>query len=174
MTIVEKAEEFARLWHGNIDQRRKYTDEPYIVHPEAVVATIIAIGGDDNMIAAAWLHDVVEDTPVTVAQILEEFGTDVADLVDDLTNVAKPEDGNRAARKALNCEHTAKASARAKTIKLADLIDNVPSIVTHDPEFAKTYVEEKTRQLAVLTEGNIVLYRLAELIIISSAAILGK
>ena len=79
---------------------------------------------DEAMLAAALLHDVVEDTPVTIEEIQEIFGADVASLVDDLTDVSKPEDGNRKFRKALDREHSAQSSARAQTVKLADLISN--------------------------------------------------
>ena len=68
--------------------------------------------------------DVVEDTPVSIKDIEDVFGPRVAALVSDLTDVSKPEDGNRATRKELDRQHTAKASPDAKTVKLADLISN--------------------------------------------------
>jgi len=71
-----------------------------------------------------------------------------------LTDVSKPEDGNRAVRKARDREHTAAAPAEAQTIKLADLISNSRSIMAHDPAFAKTYLEEKRLLLAVMTKGD--------------------
>jgi hypothetical protein len=86
---------------------------------------------------------------------------EVACLVEMLTDVSKPEDGNRATRKAMDREHTANASSQAKTIKLADLIDNTHSIVEHDPDFARVYMREKTRLLQVLSEGDPTLYRKA-------------
>ena len=55
----------------------------------------------------------------------------------------RPEDGNRAKRKAIDRDHVAKASRYGKVIKLADLIDNTRSIVEHDPNFAKVYLKEK-------------------------------
>ena len=67
----------------------------------------------------------------------------MAELVDDLTDVSKPQDGNRATRKELDRQHTAKASPDAKTIKLADLISNSRSIMKDDPNFAKVYMKEK-------------------------------
>jgi (p)ppGpp synthase/HD superfamily hydrolase len=106
------------------------------------------------MVAAAWLHDVVEDTGVTIETIRAEFGTEVAELVGWLTDVSKPEDGNRATRKAVDRAHTAEAPAEAQTIKLADLISNSKSIMEHDPAFAKTYLEEKRLLLAVMTKGD--------------------
>jgi hypothetical protein len=82
------------------------------------------------------------------------FGIDIATLVGWLTDVSKPEDGNRAHRKAIDRPHSAEAPAEAQTVKLADLISNSRSIVAHDPAFAKTYLEEKRLLLAVMTKGD--------------------
>lgn len=113
------------------------------------------------MIAAAWLHDVVEDTPTSIDTIRDQFGEQVAALVADLTDVSRPEDGNRKARKAIDREHTAKASPNAKTIKLANLIDNTRNIVARDPDFAKVYLCEKRQLLEVLRDGDSVLWQMA-------------
>lgn len=159
MDIVEKARLFAQEAHKN--QKRKYSGEPYFVHCEEVAKIVESIGSDDNMIAAAYLHDTVEDTGTSLATIVDEFGMDVAALVEDLTDVSKPIDGNRAARKKMDRLHTAKASPRAKTIKLADLISNSRDILKRDPDFAKVYLAEKKLLLEVLTEGNGFLYQQA-------------
>jgi (p)ppGpp synthase/HD superfamily hydrolase len=106
------------------------------------------------MLAAAWLHDTVEDTGVSIETIRAEFGAVVAGLVADLTDVSTPDLGNRAVRKSIDLAHTAKACADAKTIKLADLLSNTASIVEHDPGFARVYLKEKTALLEVLTEGD--------------------
>lgn len=162
---VRSAAAFAKAAHESIDQRRKYTLAPYIVHPAAVAATVAVVTDDEAMIAAAWLHDVVEDTPITIEQVLAEFGSDIAALVSDLTDVAERTDGNRARRLAIDRAHSAEASARAKTVKLADLIDNLTDIVRADRGFARNYVEEKAHLLEVLTEGHADLYRRVETII---------
>ena len=86
---------------------------------------------DPEVQAAALLHDVVEDTPVSIKDIEDVFGPRVAALVGDLTDVSKPEDGNRATKGA-DRQHTAKASPDAKTVKLADLISNGKSIIKDD------------------------------------------
>lgn len=154
MRITEKARVFATAAHAAVGQFRKYTGEAYIHHP-AMVADIVAnVGGTDEMIAAAFLHDVLEDTKVTVDVLRTEFGDEVANLVLWLTKVGEEHHGNRAARKALDCEYLAMAPAEVHTIKLADLIANTPSIVEHDPKFAKVYVPEKLALLEVLTKGN--------------------
>lgn len=161
MNIIQKAKVFATAAHAAVGQKRKYTFEPYIVHPTEVAELVATVTSNTGMIAAAWLHDVIEDTQVTEETIRVEFGDEIADLVMWLTDVSKPEDGNRAIRKAIDLDHTKKASPNAKTIKLADIISNVRSISEHDPEFAKIYLEEKRAQLAVLTEGNQTLYEFA-------------
>ena len=158
--IVKKALKFATKAHEG--QTRKYTGEPYVNHPIAVARLVKKVSDDKRMEAAALLHDVVEDTDVTIEEIIEEFGVFIGSLVADLTDVSKPEDGNRGIRKDIDFNHTEKASASAKTIKLADLIDNTSSIVEADEGFARIYMTEKRRLLTVLEEGNIALLSMAE------------
>lgn len=159
MDLVERAAKFALEAHK--DQKRKYTGESYFVHCEEVAMLVESVGGTDAMIAAAYLHDVCEDCGFTQKEIYNEFGFDVAELVGCLTDVSKPEDGNRAKRKEMDREHTSRGSPDAKTIKLADLISNTKSIVKYDPDFAKVYLYEKERLLEVLTDGNQELYKMA-------------
>lgn len=158
MDVVERALIFATAAHAAVGQKRKYTGEDYIVHPIAVMELVRSVPHDDNMLAAALLHDVVEDTAVTIDLIRSQFGNDIADLVDWLTDVSQPSDGNRAFRKAKDCAHTAAAPARAKTIKLADLCDNSKTIGQFDRNFWRVYKREKDALLAVLTEGDPTLY----------------
>ena len=148
--IVERARVFATAAHAAVGQTRKYTGEPYVVHPIEVSELVASVGGTEAMVAAALLHDVLEDTEVTVDVLEELFGSEVADLVLWLTDISKPEDGNRSTRKALDRQH----SAAAQTIKVADLISNTRTIVEFDPGFARTYLEEKRLLLEVLTRAN--------------------
>lgn len=168
--LEERARDFATEAHGRIDQRRKYTLDPYIVHPAAVVEIVRSVPHDAWMIAAAWLHDTVEDTGATFAEIRRIFGREVAELVGWLTDVSKPSDGNRAARKAIDREHIAAAPVRAKTVKLADLIDNSSSILAHDPKFAAVYLEEKRLLLTVLDDGDATLWHRANNIVTAALA----
>jgi (p)ppGpp synthase/HD superfamily hydrolase len=155
MDIVRKAQVYAMAAHAAVGQKRKYTGEPYIVHPAEVAKIVAGVpGSTPDMVAAAWLHDVVEDTGCTYTDIHMAFGADIAALVGWLTDVSKPEDGNRAIRKAIDREHTAAAPAEAQTIKLADLISNSKSIMAHDPEFARVYLAEKRALLEVMTRGD--------------------
>jgi (p)ppGpp synthase/HD superfamily hydrolase len=154
MTLEERARVFATAAHAAVGQLRKYTNEPYIVHPAEVVEILKTRPHDPEMVAAAWLHDVVEDTGVTIELIRAEFGSEVSDLVGWLTDVSRPDHGNRAARKAVDRAHTAAAPAEAQTIKLCDLISNTRSIVEHDPKFAETYLAEKRLLLEVMTKAD--------------------
>jgi len=155
MNVVRKAQVYAMAAHAAVGQRRKYTNEPYIVHPAEVAKIVASVpGSTPDMVAAAWLHDVVEDTGCTYNDIHMSFGTDIATLVGWLTDVSKPEDGPRWYRKKMDREHTAQAPAEAQTIKLADLISNTKSIMAHDPKFAKVYLEEKRMLLDVMTRGD--------------------
>jgi len=152
--LVARAREFAIREHRRIDHRRKYSKQPYDVHLKAVADLVAGITGDPEMIAAAWLHDIVEDTPITLDDVAREFGGAVARLVDELTDVSRPGDGNRAARKAIDRAHLAAASPRAKTIKLADLTDNAGDICRYDTGFGRVYLGEMDALLAVLGEGD--------------------
>lgn len=154
MTIVERARIFATAAHAAVSQVRKYTGAPYIVHPAEVAKIVSSVEHTDAMLAAAWLHDVVEDTGVTIEVIRAEFGAEVAELVGWLTDVSQPHDGNRAHRKAIDRAHSAQAPAEAQTVKLADLISNSRSILVHDEKFARTYLEEKKLLLEVMNKGN--------------------
>ena len=161
--IIERAALFSRAAHQAVGQRRKYTGEPYWQHPVAVAETVSAVEmATPEMIAAAHLHDVLEDTAVTALDIEECFGLRVAVLVQELTDqFIDPEIGNRAHRKALERDRLAQVSPEAQTIKYADLIDNTVSIVARDRGFARVYLAEKRLLLEVMTAGDQALWRQA-------------
>ena len=161
LTLVERARAFAIDAHTRIDQRRKYSNQPYTEHLASVANIVASVSDDVEMIASAWLHDVVEDTPATLYDIETAFGKEIALLVENLTDVSKPGDGNRATRKAIDRQHTALASPRAKTVKLADLIDNLQDICKHDMRFAQTFLTEMGATLELLDAGDQKLYQRA-------------
>jgi (p)ppGpp synthase/HD superfamily hydrolase len=150
--LLAKAIQFAVTAHG--EQKRKYTNEPYVTHPLAVMRIVQGVPHTTEMLVAAVLHDVVEDTHVELVEIKEEFGPVVATYVDGLTDISRPEDGNRATRKTIDRNHTAEQPAEVQTIKLADLIHNTASIEEHDPNFYKVYKQEKIKLLKILTKGD--------------------
>lgn len=165
MTLVEKALVFATEAHGSIGQKRKYTGEDYIVHPIEVMEIVKSVPHTQEMLAAALLHDTVEDTPVDFEDIEREFGKDVLILVQYLTDISKPTDGNRRRRKEIDREHLRYSSPDAKTIKLADLISNSKTITEFDKHFARVYMKEKELLLECLTDGNPTLYARAKQIV---------
>jgi len=171
--LVDRARSYATEAHQRINHRRKYNDEPYHVHLSAVAKTVASVTDDPNVIAAAWLHDTVEDTQATLEDIEASFGVAVAELVEELTDISKPGDGNRVRRKAIDRRHLAQASKRAKTVKLADLIDNCKDITRHDPRFAQVYLEEMDELLDVLSDGDPHLFKRAERIHEKSMSMLG-
>lgn len=156
--LVERAERFARGARDRIQQRHKYSLDPQDVHLGDVARLVGSVSDDPEMIAAAWLHDIVEDTEVTLDEIEREFGPGVAYLVAELTGVSRPSDGDRYVRKAIDLKHAATVSARAKTVRLADLIDNARDLDRHAPHLARFYLSEMSSLLDVLGSGDPVLY----------------
>jgi len=153
--MIQVADLLAYTAHSAIDQRRKYTNEPYIVHPRAVSLLVHSyFPADLELQCAALLHDVVEDTHITNDYIRQVLGSDIAKLVEEVTDVAKPADGNRATRMRMNINHLATASARGQTLKACDIIDNLSTVLVRDPTFAPVYAREKRETLTVLTKAH--------------------
>lgn len=159
MFLVDEAREFAATKHAW--QVRKYTGAPYIIHPFQVMLMVKSVEHTEEMLAAAWLHDVVEDCGVELDEIQDRFGNTVAQYVDELTD--KPSPANRAERKRQQRIALAMASPEAKTIKIADLIDNTSDIAQHDRDFARVYLREKRLLLdESLVGGNPLLWARAD------------
>ncbi len=157
--MEEKAREFAKKAHEG--QYRKYKSEPYIEHPIRVAGLVKSVTHTEEMVCAAYLHDVVEDTEVTIEDIKEEFGDKVADLVRDLTDVYVKKNYphlNRRRRKEKEVERQSQISKEAKTIKLADVIDNTRDIVENERNFARKYVPEMANLVEALQGGDFKLF----------------
>jgi (p)ppGpp synthase/HD superfamily hydrolase len=161
MNIIEKADAFAERHFVAIDQRRKYTGEPYMVHPRAVAEIVKSVTDDEVTIVVALLHDTVEDTPVTFEEVRAEFGDEVADELFWVTKVGTKAHGNRKVRKAMDKEHYAKGTVRSQTVKLADVIDNSSTVAEMDPEFARVYLKELQELINVLDKGSSILRKKA-------------
>lgn len=154
---VLDAARFAAEKHAR-QKRKGAAGEPYVNHLIEVAG--LAAGAleepDTNLIVAALLHDTIEDTGTTREELIEHFGSDVADLVGELTDdksLPKPE------RKRLQVEHAPKKSPRAQTIKLADKISNLRSILYSPPadwdfERRKEYFEWAKRVVAGFKSPN--------------------
>ena len=152
MDLQTQAQIFATAAHAAIGQKRKYSGDDYIVHPARVASIVMRHGGTDEMVAAAWLHDTVEDTDVTPILITKMFGVDVADIVEGLTDISLPDDGNRAKRKSIDRMHSANASTEAQFVKCADIVDNSWDIAENDLSFAKVYKSEVFLLLNAMTK----------------------
>ncbi len=149
MSLAFKAMAFACEVHK--DQRRKYTNNQYADHLAEVAGIVATVDPREHVIATAWLHDCVEDQGVTLSCIEALFGALVAHGVSGLSDI---EPGNRAERKAASRARLAICADWIQTIKCADLISNTGSIVLHDPNFAKAYLEEKRLLLDVMTNAD--------------------
>jgi (p)ppGpp synthase/HD superfamily hydrolase len=150
MDIVQPARLFAAEKHFN--QRRKYSDAPYTEHLHNVVDLLEAYGHKQpHVLAAAWLHDTVEDTDATMQEIMETFGLEVAELVYWLTDA---EQGNRKSRMQMSAWRLGLAPWDAKMIKLADIVDNGRNITEHDPGFATIFLAEKRQVLAQMLRAE--------------------
>lgn len=143
---------FAIDAHGK--QKRRFTHDPYWHHVAEVASIVSHVPNRSiEMVEAALLHDTLEDTAVKLDTLVETFGVDVASYVSALTNIPLTF-GNRATRKIAEVNRLRYERWQVKTIKLADVIDNVPGIATFDPSFAVLYLREKTELLEVLRGGD--------------------
>jgi len=129
--LILKALEFAA--HKHRDQRRKDAQaSPYINHPIALAGVLASEGGvtDAVVLSAALLHDTVEDTQTTPAELRAAFGERIAGIVEEVTD-----DQNlpKAERKRLQVEHAAHISREAKLVKLADKICNLRDVAERPP-----------------------------------------
>ena len=115
-------------------QKRKGSDaSPYINHPLEVVNLLTSIGKIDDytVLIAALLHDTVEDTDTTAAEIAELFGTEISSIVLELTD---DKSLPKAERKQLQIEHAPHLSPQAKLVKLADKISNIRDVIENPPD----------------------------------------
>jgi guanosine-3',5'-bis(diphosphate) 3'-pyrophosphohydrolase len=124
MTIVEKADQLAERAHEG--QTRKESGAPYITHPRAVAQMLKMHGFCDETVAAALVHDVVEDTPLTLEDVRRELGEKVAQLVEAVTydDTLSWED-----KRSKYIEAVRQASPDAKAISVADKIHNAQSFI---------------------------------------------
>ncbi|TCK80798.1 HD domain-containing protein [Albibacterium bauzanense] len=168
--ILEQIRDFADKAHN--DQKRKYTPDRYIVHPIRVMLICKEYTDNINVLAAALLHDVLEDTPVDKEE-LKKFLMQIMTPVDsittlnyviELTDVYTKEDYpqlNRKKRKAKETERLEKSSSEAQTIKYADIIDNSIEIANYDTDFAPVFLSECKNTLERIPKGNADLYERA-------------
>ena len=138
-TIVENAWALAKEAHEG--QKRRYTNEEYFTHCEAVALRVSQAGCDEETIAGALLHDTLEDTTLDPERIRKYCGSRVLSMVKLMTD-CKLDVGNRAARKRIDRQRLASGDMAVHTIKCSDGLDNLASILEHDKPIAVLYVQE--------------------------------
>lgn len=125
---IKLAYETAKKAHG---EQLRVSGEPYIIHPLNVASILVGLGMDTETIVAALLHDVVEDTPVTLEEVSHDFGQEVALLVDGVTKLGRIPFSSREEQQAENIRKMLLAMAqdvRVIIIKLADRLHNMRTI----------------------------------------------
>ncbi|SEQ10323.1 metal dependent phosphohydrolase [Faunimonas pinastri] len=143
ISLISRAAHFAALRHTG-QKKKGASQPPYINHLTEVACLVAEANGPDDaeLIAAAWLHDVVEDGHASLAEITDRFGEDVATLVGELTDdMSLPSDE----RKQRQVDEIARKSPRARLLKLADKVSNLGEIERDPPE---DWSEEKRRAYA--------------------------
>ena len=128
-TLLDKAIRFATEAHSGTERRGK--GYPYIVHPLEAVSIVASITSDQELLAAAALHDTVEDTDVTVDLLRREFGDRVASLVEEESDVfteGVSEEDSWHDRKQAAIDRLAAASRDAKIVALGDKLSNARAI----------------------------------------------
>ena len=128
-TLLDRAIIFAVQAHAGIERRGK--GFPYIVHPMEAVSIAATISPDQEILAAAALHDTVEDTNVTIEQIRAEFGDRIASLVSSETDVVfegRSESDSWHDRKQAAIDRLAKVSRDAKIVAISDKLSNMRAI----------------------------------------------
>ena len=140
--LIRKAYHHARAAH---EGQTRASGEPYIIHPVAVAAILADLKMDDLSIAAALLHDVVEDTETTLADITRDFGAPLARLVEGLTKIRRLDLVSRAAVQAENLRKFLIAvtqDVRVLIVKLADRLHNMRTLMHVSPEKRRRIAQE--------------------------------
>lgn len=152
---------FNLAYQLHADQRRA-SGEPYIAHPIAVAGILRDLGGSSSMIAAGFLHDVVEDTDITVEDIERDFGTEVRGLVEGVTKLSKFKFSSKTEQQAENFRRMFLAMAkdiRVIVVKLADRLHNMQTLDHLSPEKQRRIARETRDIFAPLANrlgiGNI-------------------
>jgi GTP diphosphokinase / guanosine-3',5'-bis(diphosphate) 3'-diphosphatase len=124
--LIERAYDVAAHWHAG---QKRLSGDPYITHPLAVATILAELGMNHETICAALLHDTVEDTAYTLAELRRGFGEDVATLVDGVTKLDKVKYGEAAAAETVRKMIVAMSrDVRVLVIKLADRLHNMRTL----------------------------------------------
>jgi GTP pyrophosphokinase len=150
MALICNAFQFAYELH---EGQRRASGEPYIAHPVAVAGLLRDLGGSSSMVAAGFLHDVVEDTDVTLEELEQRFGEDVSRLVEGVTKLSKFNFSSKTERQAENFRRMFLAMAqdiRVIVVKLADRLHNMRTLEHLRPEKQRRIAQETLEIFAPL------------------------
>lgn len=153
LETVRRAARAAERWHG---EQTRPTGEPYTVHLLEALEVLARGAGerDPDVLAAALLHDVVEDTPATVADVEAEFGPVVAEYVDWLTKPPVRSRKDKRAAKVGYLRRLREAPPQAIAIKLADRASNARTLDRMPPDFQRRYYTETVVYLLPLAQDH--------------------
>ena len=141
LELIQKAYVFAATAHAG---QTRLSGEPYLSHPLAVADTLAEMGFDEPTVVAGLLHDTVEDTKATLEEIEENFGEEVADIVDGVTKISKISFENKEEAQAENIRKMILAMShdmRVLMVKLADRLHNMRTL-----DFQKAYKQKRIAQ----------------------------
>lgn len=139
LELIQKAYVFAATAHAG---QTRLSGEPYLSHPLAVADTLAEMGFDEPTVVAGLLHDTVEDTKATLEEIEENFGEEVADIVDGVTKISKISFENKEEAQAENIRKMILAMShdmRVLMVKLADRLHNMRTL-----DFQKAYKQKRS------------------------------
>lgn len=173
MNIVTAALAFSRYAHRG--QVRKFTGEPFVWHPTRVAGMVTAAGGTDEMIAAAHLHDTIEDGGATPELLEPIFGPIVASYVVALTNEYTYETHpslSRESRKRMERYRLQRMLPEVQTIKMADIADNARGLAAANPRYASMRLLELRNLADVLDLAADSLRREVDRVIATEVAML--
>lgn len=152
VAFVQRACDFATYVHR---EQRRQSGEPYIIHPIQVAGILANLHMDPETVAAGYLHDVVEDTPVTLGDVGELFGHDVEVIVDGVTKLSKIQYKSHEERLAANHRKLLLAMAqdlRVIIVKLADRLHNMRTLVHLRPDKQRRIANETLEIYAPLAD----------------------
>jgi hypothetical protein len=152
--LIKSAKQFAIGNSQRISTSRSPALQDVPSHLKSVAQIVASVTQVDETIAAAWLHDVVGDTGITIGDVDRKFGPEVAKLVGELTAAHLTGRNHGGSSIALAKKHFAEISAAAKTIKLADLIDSCSDLYRGDPAALKAYASEAQGLVPALEGGD--------------------
>lgn len=165
---VSQAQSYAKEMHA-VHPNKYSNEEPYYdSHLRKVANLVASVTKNVDVIAAAYLHDVMGDTPALLDDMSAIVGNRVATLVDQLTDKSKPSYYKRSPPKPTNRDANRNMEPDVQTIKLAVQIVYTPSILSHDPESAAVYLREQKALLPKLKDGDPTLYERASRLVLES------